>query len=730
MNVNRIVCVRRRTGALAAVAWVAVCTLATPAAQPQKTRNIVPGSTSRSDWAIVVGIVAGDEKSEHAWRTNDAELVAATLAQSGYRPKHILVMTRRAAEPGLHPLRANLKTQLAGFLRRLGPDDRLLVYWAGPACRDADGAVYLAPADWDAAQMAETGLALTWLRTQLERCAAKWKLLVLDVDSSSEAGAERPAGLGGESVATAFEGVPGLVILASRRAGQESLVWEPAEQSLFGFWFTQALAGHADRNADKRVSVGELYDYLFQKVAKTARDVFGRTQTPVRFPASGLGHTPVSHVQPTTLGEALDQMAEQLTVLSVQNQVRRLGVAEFRLAAASDEAIQLIALKPCIAGRWCAEELQRRMGRHRQLAGAQFELTPHDELHTALTRGRFSPASLRTSAVRGIVAQGKSVETVVLGSFCVRTDRLLTLRAELRDTKARGLLGRVQAVAMLSPLELGMFSINWAVHPDELHTPPAPSPTYPDFSGAKKRMKTPTSTLPPQLDPNFPFRVAIYVDGKPRESIFVGTDEYVPLALGEMFQIKVENHSDERVYLRLLVDGLNTLDEPVPGPPRPDGQPTTVYRPHQRVSLDRARAWRPEPHTSYMFKGFYHRTGETPEGDGEYECDLFKVVETSKSFGYQQGYTEKLGVITAAFCKVPQSPGRPRGIPNQGVGPGGKKRGTLEEYPEGRVGPSIGVVNIYYVAPEEFEALRKQASGVEQQTPAEEPSPHEKQAVP
>lgn len=715
MKTNMIPGTWKPAGGLVALVCVTGCVLDSLTVEAQQPRNIVPTSATEGYWAIVVGVETEKRQPAATYRTNDAELLAARLEGCGYQRQHILRMTQRAPA-GYRPLRANLEAEMTRFLRRIGPEDRLLVYFGGCAYRDQAGQLYLAPADWDGADPAATGLSVTWLREQLKACPAEVKLSVLDISSEDSAAVEAPVSVSGQDVGSALEGVKDLTILTSCRADEKSLVWEPTGQSLFGFWFSQAVAGHADRDSNNLVSIVELYDYVFANVTKTARAVFEQQQSPDRLGDPRLEDTLiVSQVRAVSLRHALDEMAEQLAAMAVRERVSRMGVAEFRPLESDSQAVRLLGGGFGVLGRQCAVDMERRLVWQSELAGGPFELLPHEALHNTLTRGGFSPASFRTSATRGITVHGKEVETVVLGSFCARTGPVLTLRCDLRDTATQRLLGCTQATALLSDEELGMSGIvPLPVDPDESTPPTAPSPEHPV---APRERVGQTVSEPENGSDKLPFRVTIYVDDKPRESRLVERDEYVALARGEVYEIGVENRSDQPVYLRLLVDGLNTLPEPVrsAGDSAEQDQGPTVYRPAQRVHLDEASAWRldscpPEATAKrYTVQGFYRRFG-----DDKYEWETFKVVDARESLAYQQGYAEQTGLITAAFYEVlpmekPLAESRSRGHGNVGTAGGKKERGELDEFEETPVGRLLHLVNIHYVEPELLDTISQQA---------------------
>ena len=78
------------------------------------------------------------------------------------------------------PSAVTLEREVPEFLKRVGADGRLIVYYVGHACKDAEGQVFLAPKDFRSDQPAVNGRPLQWLVDLVEDCPAKEKLLLLD----------------------------------------------------------------------------------------------------------------------------------------------------------------------------------------------------------------------------------------------------------------------------------------------------------------------------------------------------------------------------------------------------------------------------------------------------------------------------------------------------------------------------------------------------------------------
>lgn len=683
----------------------------TSSVQAQGTRNIVTASANENHWAILVGSDQVGGISGESYRTNDVELLAATLPDCGYSKHRILAMTPNAAESGLRPSRANLMEHVPRFLRKLGAEDRLLVYFAGRAFRDPKGELHLAPSDWSFSDPSSPSLAVSWLRQQLAACPAQLKMLVFDASAGDWMKSIHAVPVSGREIGSAFKGMKDVFVLTSCRDGERSQVWTQVGQSVFGFWFTQAIAGHADQDADRKVTTQELCTYVRKKVAVAAKEIFQESQTPTQVgdqPAKG--KAVVSHPKSTMLREALDEMADRLADAAAENRVSRLGVPEFRPLGDDSQTVQLLGGTYGLLGRSCAMELERRLKAKAETVAGAFDVIPHRPLHSVLVRAGLSPASLRRGGTRGVTVLGKKIEAVVLGSFCARTGHVVTLRCDLQHAGNQRRLARVQTTALLNETDLASIGLSGTIKPrpkpKDLPPPRAPSVDHPEVpQDPADEPRVPEFEPDSRLSPDF--RMTIYVGDEAREPISDAEHQYVALAKDEVYTIVVENRRIGPVYLRLLIDGLNTLPESVEET-TPDDGIQEVYRPAQFVALDQARAWRMDARSLdaeasvYEIQGFYRDIG-----DEQYEWQTFKVVEASQSLAYQQAYSEQIGLITAAFYEVPRKGSRR--LPGTiGTAPGETKQDQLNEYTETPVGRLLAVVNLHYVEPNTLEQLRQQ----------------------
>ncbi len=120
----------------------------------------------------------------------------------------------------------------------------------------------------------------------------------------------------------------------------------------------------------------------------------------------------------------------------------------------------------------------------------------------------------------------------------------------------------------------------------------------------------------------------------------------------------------------------------------------------KRMSLNEARfhILDPADRKENSIQGFAVETGE--EGG----IRSFKVTEAAKGLAARQGFTDQIGLITAAFYEPMGDPGaRSRGANATDLGTFRKL--TIKERDDVKIGKPIAVVHIRYVDPEELKNL-------------------------
>jgi hypothetical protein len=165
----------------------------------------------------------------------------------------------------------DLRRRLAQFFANRHPDDLLLVHFSCHGVKDESGELYLAATDTESDVLAATGVASAWLSDQIGRCRSKRIVVLLDCcfSGSFPFGSRTRAGeqvniqdhLGGRGRA---------VITASNSmefAYEGDELAGSGQPSFFTGAVVEALeTGRADRDGDGRISVDELYDYVYDRV--------------------------------------------------------------------------------------------------------------------------------------------------------------------------------------------------------------------------------------------------------------------------------------------------------------------------------------------------------------------------------------------------------------------------------------------------------------------------------
>jgi hypothetical protein len=471
-------------------------------------------------------------------------------------------------------------------------------------------------------------------------------------------------------------------------------MWEDMQQSLFSFWLNQALKGHADGNGDSKIDGDELYDFVYQNVSAAASRLFGMNQTPVRIIGPNThGNPVVLSLKGYTLKGVLDDMAEQLARVIEVKHLSPVGVATFTPLAADPKLLSLLKNESGAMGDYCAAELQRRLA-HK--AHGQFTVLEHESVQKSLSAERLTVRDLGTVAVKDLTAGGEPVAVMGLGSIVVRSGRLMSLQCKLLDTQTQKELGVAGGTAQLEPDEWALLGGSGEFRPisRESGDPPLNEMKIREAEKAAFHPLDPRRwTQEGRSKPAFNVKVA--VNGQYREPKFVGREAYVAVKKGEVYRIDVEvsEEVDEPVFLRLLVDGLNTLPERAPAKMM-EVEAKNEHLPSlaaQRVNPVEARAWLLDVRERRLWavSGFYSTIGE----DAQYQ--EFLVTDAENAAASRQHFTQQIGLITAAFYKqVPKGAGR-----GPGTTLGKLYHVQTETYDEkdGVPGALLEVINLHYV---------------------------------
>ncbi|MBI3637126.1 MAG: caspase family protein [Candidatus Rokubacteria bacterium] len=248
------------------------------AARPPAGPRPAPGETAvapaayGASWALVVGIDTYQHAPPLSYAANDARAVAAVLPRLGFQHVRVLLdeqATKAAIEQVVYD----------EFQRRMGPNDRLLVFFAGHGVtvtlpRGGEEG-YLVPVDGDATRPALTAIAMDEVRKMGRRVPAKHILFAIDACFSGFAVSRNiaPESVGEADLAAALQ-EPVVQVLTAGRKGQRAI--EEEGHGLFTRRFLDALRGLADRDHRGFITGSQLGVWVGTRVT---RDSGGR-QTP------------------------------------------------------------------------------------------------------------------------------------------------------------------------------------------------------------------------------------------------------------------------------------------------------------------------------------------------------------------------------------------------------------------------------------------------------------------
>jgi uncharacterized caspase-like protein len=162
---------------------------------------------------------------------------------------------------------------------------KVFIYYAGHGAPDLEtGEAYFVPVDANPQYIASSGYRLQTLYGNLSKIPAKVITIVLDACFSGNS----EKGMLFKGISPAMVKVkkeyasPGNALLLTSAAVDQVSSWFPEKRhSLFTYYFLKGLQGDADLNKDKKITVGEMKDYLKEHVPYMARRLSGVEQTPV-----------------------------------------------------------------------------------------------------------------------------------------------------------------------------------------------------------------------------------------------------------------------------------------------------------------------------------------------------------------------------------------------------------------------------------------------------------------
>ncbi len=271
---------------------IALSSLATAQPAQEEARGLTAPEQAESRltgdrWALLIGIDRYDHAQDLRFCAKDMESLADVLVrQGGYDQQRVRLLTTSKNSP-VRPTRTNILIELDLVLKQAGPNDLVLVAFAGHGLLSESQDAYLMIQDSaPGAYLEQTGLRLSQIRESIEQCSARQKLLILDAcHSGSKRGA--PDVVAVEKLKP--EMLPmgsGIIELYSCQGDQVSYEDENLGHGVFSYFLTQGLKGEADAqlegNRDGLISSAELYAYAHALTGAHVARTFAAQQQPVQ----------------------------------------------------------------------------------------------------------------------------------------------------------------------------------------------------------------------------------------------------------------------------------------------------------------------------------------------------------------------------------------------------------------------------------------------------------------
>lgn len=247
-------------------------------------------------WAVIIGIseyqyVGKNGLTNLVFADNDAISFAQSLRNLGWNSSHMkLLVNEQATE-------RNIRLALESWLTKAGPEDQIILFWAGHGYPDPENAekVYLATYDTDMS-MPASGYRMDRVRSTLEEIGAKNVLLFAD---TCHAGKLITRGQRGISIIPQIIKmqrdlqVPnGWIFMVGADTDRQAIENTSWKNGAFTHTLLKGLQGDADGflssgTKDNIVTMGELKAYINTEMPNETQNILGVALRPVIATSTG-----------------------------------------------------------------------------------------------------------------------------------------------------------------------------------------------------------------------------------------------------------------------------------------------------------------------------------------------------------------------------------------------------------------------------------------------------------
>lgn len=628
--------------------------------------------------------------------------------------------------------------------KRPEPCRRMVVYYRGPLVL-SDGRGLLLPGDnRNAGSTPTSGVDLRELITGLKRQrGGSLAALLLDVSTDAPEGdiQQRLQTATGQTISDEMP----VAILACTRSSHM-----PEEAARFARPFHECLAsglrGEAQpvpmSGTSAGIELGQLHHYLADRQTDSSRLWLSTSHDSAR-------SAHICPVREKKLDELIEDAAESIAAQLHLHRVEIALIPDLMIPHHQSSQPEIPGQDYGPLARYVQTKLKSQLSAR---SYAAWSIADGVWIRDILQRHQVGPDSIRSPKLKNLLSEvkqqaGPGRVAVVIGRLEHDRGERLALRCDLWSDQP-GHFPHVRGTAILNPSEwamIGHSAINEEVRRRHAGPPLAPGET-PVASGVssthavaqpavrkevaaqKPRESRPLPLLDyfdeqdlqrvgaeisrleqqaqrphPLKDSAFPWRISLRVQERERPLSWSkdGTEAWVTMNRGEEYSVRIENRDGRPVFLRLLVDGLNTLpDTPLL---KTEGRfeiavkdPQGQRQPAQYVNLTNARAWFCEPDSVYEVRGFFT---SVPNG-AQASLATFEVTDAQSSEAARKGYFKDIGLITAAFYVPMKKPLNMAPVSGMGTKLGRTQQETVESYSGEQVpGELLGVLHIRYGVP-------------------------------
>lgn len=237
--------------------------IANPTSRPATTASI-------KIWSVIIGVASYKDMPVLRFTDDDAYRIYAFLKSpegGAVADEQIKLLIDEAAT------RQNILSAMREVFYKAGPNDFVLLYFSGHGLPGA-----FLPIDYNGV---DNKIFHQEINDMLKKSPAKYKLCIADACHSGSMLAARSVQTTQNTIVGFYnqlaQAQAGTALIMSSKSEETSLEASGLRQGVFSHFLIRGLKGEGDTNRDKKVTIQELFDYVYSNV----RSFTGNLQSPI-----------------------------------------------------------------------------------------------------------------------------------------------------------------------------------------------------------------------------------------------------------------------------------------------------------------------------------------------------------------------------------------------------------------------------------------------------------------